>query len=483
MTTYIPFDPHEYSLDEVVLYTDRNPGHRVLVSATVAEIEIFEHLERPYLTGTLTFTDNDRILEIMDFQGTEFCEIRLSLHQNSRSVVNKKFVVRELKSVIPSSDFSDVITLSLIDYDAYYNALVNVNKAYDGTPGDIIEKILFDSFQTDGVSGRKRLIRSQGGSTAENTDPDLSSEIPEIAARAQSQARSYELQSIMRYIVPNLTPFQAIEILKRRATATNGSPFYCYATLKDNDLRFFDLYTMIARPSINRSDSFVYSSQLTQGGQGSGVDIGRIISTMSTIQGENTLKYIQNGDTGSLYEYTDTTFQIDHFIGYDLQRTIENLLGTEAYPTVDTRTSFNNKPLSEFRAKRRSRIAPTKIYENTLHNLYDEDDAVKHSAKAVANSLRNVLGKSGLKITIPGLHASPQANTHKTIGNVITVTSLTDEAGETTADRKRSGDYLIFATRHRFTQERYTCDLDLVKLANYRGNTRVGVTVRNTGAI
>ena len=101
----------------------------------------------------------------------------------------------------------------------------------------------------------------------------------------------------------------------------------------------------------------------------------------------------------------------------------------------------------------------------------------------MANSLRNVLGKSGLKITIPGLHASPQANTHKTIGNVITVTSLTDEAGETTADRKRSGDYLIFATRHRFTQERYTCDLDLVKLANYRGNTRVGVTVRNTGAI
>jgi len=471
MTDYIPFDPHEYNLDEVLLSTQRN-DHSVDITPTIAEIEIFEHLERSYLTGTVTFTDNDRIIEIMDFQGTEFCDIKLGLFQGDRRTISKRFVVRELLSVVPSSDFSDVVTLSLIDYDAYFNTLLNVNKTYDGTPGDIIEKILNDSFVG------KSLIRAQGGALGQSQDPSLQSEIPTEAARAQNQARSYELQSIMRYIVPNLKPFEAIEILKQRATATNGSPFYCFASLKDNDLRFFDLYTMLTNPSMNASDSFIYSSQMSQGNPQNGAELGRIISHMSTIQGENTLKYILNGDIGALYEYTDTTFQIDHFIGYDLQRTVANLLGSEMYPTVDTRTTFENKPLSEYRAKRKSRVAPTKIYNNALNNLYDEPDATKHSAKAVANSLRNVLGKAGLKITVPGLHMAPQRNAHKTIGNIVTVTSLAaGPGGGEIADRKRSGDYLIYATRHRFLQERYSVDLDLVKLANYRGNTRVGTAV------
>ena len=73
---------------------------------------------------------------------------------------------------------------------------------------------------------------------------------------------------------------------------------------------------------------------------------------------------------------------------------------------------------------------------------------------------------------------APQRNAHKTIGNIVTVTSLAaGPGGGEIADRKRSGDYLIYATRHRFLQERYSVDLDLVKLANYRGNTRVGTTV------
>jgi hypothetical protein len=466
--SYTPIDPHEYRLEQVILSTQRN-NHSVDVTKTLAEIEIFEHIERPYITGTVTFTDNDRIIEIMDFQGCEFCDIKLGLYQSSHNVT-RRFVVRELLSVVPSSDTTDVVTLSLIDYDAYYNSLVNVNKTYDGTPGDIIDKILFDSFP----NGTKRVIRSQGGVASQARNADLSSEIPEIAARAQAEARQYELQTQMRYIVPNLNPFEAIKILERRATAKNGSPFYCFATFKDNDLRFFDLYTMITTPSLNSSDSFIYSQQMSQGSSQQGADMARSISNMTTSQGENTLKYILNGDIGTLYEYSDPTFQVENFIGYDLQKTIQNLLGQDMYPTVDTRTTFNNKPLSEYRAQRKSRIAPSKIYEGALKNLYDEEDGARHSAKAVAASLRNILTKSTLQITVPGLHTMPQASAHKTIGNVITVLSLAGEDG--LADRKRSGDYLVYAARHRFVQERYSADMSLVKLANYRGNTRVGNT-------
>ena len=40
-------------------------------------------------------------------------------------------------------------------------------------------------------------------------------------------------------------------------------------------------------------------------------------------------------------------------------------------------------------------------------------------------------------------------------------------------DRKRSGDYLMFTAEHRFQTNKYSVRSDLVKIANYRGNTQL----------
>ena len=79
-----------------------------------------------------------------------------------------------------------------------------------------------------------------------------------------------------------------------------------------------------------------------------------------------------------------------------------------------------------------------------------------------------------ITIGVPGFHTMPQGG-NKTIGRIITFVSLGDmeQAPSEPLDRRRSGDYLIYAAVHSFSQEQYMCKMDLVKLSNFKGNTRV----------
>lgn len=469
-STYTPFDPHEYEMRSAILSTQRNQ-HVVDITTTLIELVIFEHLERGYLTGSLTYTDTGRSIEIMDFQGTEFLDIHLGLHQSEHSV-KKRFVIREVQSIVPSSDTTDVVTLAIIDYDAYLSSLINVNKMYEGKPSQIVSDILRDNY-----GPTKTAIRAGSGEILNEENYDLSSEIPEAAANAIAKATSYELQSSFRYLVPNLTPLEAIEVIRRRTTGLTGTPFFCYASLADQNLRFFDLYSLLQQPPINIKDPYVYSIQVAQRMGSSGSDLGRQIAKLTNPKNANTLALIMNGDIGSTYEFVDTTHGLEFTFKYDLDKVLRNLLVTNSYPAADTRTQFNGTRVSEYASKRIHRIGTANIYADNVKNIYEETSASKHSAKAISRSVRNLLGKSLLEITVPGLHSMPQDG-NKTIGRIISVLSLADVTQHTELfDRKRTGDYLVYGARHSFSQEKYTVGLSLVKIANYRGNTRAGDSV------
>ena len=61
---------------------------------------------------------------------------------------------------------------------------------------------------------------------------------------------------------------------------------------------------------------------------------------------------------------------------------------------------------------------------------------------------------------------------HSTIGNQLRIEiATTNPEPEKTAsriDKRKSGDYLIFATRHMFKREKYDLALTCVKLGNYK---------------
>ena len=47
------------------------------INGLVSDIEIFEHIDMPYLTGQVAFTDTFRLYDRLDFQGAEYCIIKM----------------------------------------------------------------------------------------------------------------------------------------------------------------------------------------------------------------------------------------------------------------------------------------------------------------------------------------------------------------------------------------------------------------------
>ena len=465
--SYTPFDPHEFEMRRAVLSTQRN-DHTIDITTTLIELNIFEHIERAYLTGTISFIDTGRSIEIMDFQGTEFLDIEFGLYTTPHRIT-KRFVIREVQSIVPTTDTTDTVTLRILDYDGYLNTLINVNKMYEGKPSQIIDNILKDYFES------KRIVRagdaSQFDSLVDEYDTASNPNADELNSYRQL---SQELQSSFRYIVPNLNPLEAIEMIKLRTTGLTGTPFFCFATLADNNLRFYDLYSLLQEAPINAGDPFVFSTQLSQRAPTTGAGLARQISKIKNPKNANTLELIMNGDVGSIYEYVDTTHGLEYRFNYDLEKVLSNLLTTNSYPAADTRSLFRNIPVSENLAERITKVTAGNIYDDAVHNYNEDMSTQRHSAKAISQSVRNLLGKSVLEIEVPGLHIIPQGG-NKTLGRVLSVVSIADgEQFNEGFDRKRTGDYMIYTTRHTLTPNNYTAALSLVKIANFRGNTQLG---------
>ena len=68
----------KYVLDSVLLFSSRSTIP-VELSNLVSDIDIYEHLDSPFLTAQVAMVDETRLMDRLDIQGAEFVEINLKL--------------------------------------------------------------------------------------------------------------------------------------------------------------------------------------------------------------------------------------------------------------------------------------------------------------------------------------------------------------------------------------------------------------------
>lgn len=61
----------KYVLDSVLIYSSRSTIP-VEIANIVSDLDIYEHLDTPFLTAQLAFTDESRLMDRLDIQGAEF---------------------------------------------------------------------------------------------------------------------------------------------------------------------------------------------------------------------------------------------------------------------------------------------------------------------------------------------------------------------------------------------------------------------------
>ena len=232
------FQPSSYVLKRVELFSDKLiDGASVRLERVVSDIDIFEHIEKSYLTGYITLLDNAGLFDRIDITGGETIEIEFKRPDSYSKEISKRFTIQYIETSSKVSDQAEIIMFALVEDIAFTSVSLNVNRSYSGKPFTIINNIL-----------------------DEYLDKKLSEE-------------NITSQNKIKLIVPNMSPLLACEWIKDRAVSTDGLPFYLFSTLIGDRLHFIDLGSMITdnspfrfpyNYSLSMSDYKKSDNQLTE---------------------------------------------------------------------------------------------------------------------------------------------------------------------------------------------------------------------------
>ena len=471
-----PRDPFSFLFQEILIHPSGRANKPLNVTSNVAELELYENINELSIHGSMTIIDTDSIVANVDVQGSELVTVKIMIPDSPDTSFIRSFRISKILDTSQGSDNVEAYTFQLVDEDTYKNTLHNVSRAYTGTTSEIIRNILIEFFPGKALGSSFR---------GEGRDPLLVGPKP--------------IQGKIKYIVPNINPYQAIKVLANRSTGPTGTPFYAFGTLCDRKIRFFDLKDLLGlEPPINQSRSGgqrVPQQSYTYSAAGANdpaiaTDHGMsfVISRLDTRETEDMLSLINEGDVGATYEYINTTGGYIDEYHHQATKMFERVWGrtpTQAplAPVFDPLAEVGGKYLSDYKSINISAIAASDIFDQAdVSSLNEDMTDIYHRSKSTGKALRHFTRKNALHIEVPGRNFFPVIpEKNMTISNKINIKVLANRDVKGTdpqysvLDRKKSGDYIILATKHVFNSVsgKYSCVHKLGKLGNVSGNTRI----------
>lgn len=444
--------PDEFRLLEVSLTAERLPRAINLTNITI-EIDIFESIHSPFLTGSLIILDDNQLYNSVKFQGTEKIKVVVSLGEMA-DPIEKNFVITRVANSYKTNDYTTVYHFDMVEDIGYLNNIQKISKMYDGTGESIIEKIVRDNIH-------KPIANIDGDYPHQTFRPSF--------------------QRLFRLLMPYITPFNATKLALDKITTENGLPYYLYSTLVDDNLVLADLETILERPAFNANNPFVYSQSQSNSAQSQGIQQQSYsIYNVNQPNIDETMLLGQLGAISSDYNVTNITTGQTQELRINIDDVITSLQSrgiiaeTDTYPIdrdfIPDPSGTNSQGLLDYVSRSFNEVAGTSYEYSENVNGYTEDNQEYH-LRIRKYIIEQLLLRNSQQITVPGfwfLTRDPKTS----IGNQINITIFKNDpdAAETQEiiDAKRSGNFIIAAKRHVFnaTEFRHICALDLVRLSS-----------------
>ena len=403
----------DVSIDKVKIITAK--GFYQDVGAQVINIQFYEDLFAPFITGSLILKDSLDLVNLFPFIGEEYLELEISTPTLDKNNIKGKYYIYKMTNREMVGDKSVVYQLHFISVEA----VVDLNKKTSRVFGDKISKLIepFIKDKTFGLESDKKVIIED---TLNNT----------------------------KYISNYWTPIENIMYLADTAINTNRSPSYVFFENRDG----FYFISLEKLYTAGVFQDFVYDKYTRDDRAGGG----------SVRNPEKDFKRILEISIPTAFDYMDrirSGMLSSRQVSYDVTKKTYSAKNYNMFQRFEQQKHLNKYPINSDRSifKASSRIIN---YPKNFGNFNGFGDVTNAKSNQERISLLKLAEANKINITVPG-------RCDYTVGQKIKldlkrIEPLSKKDGDTT-DKMFSGNYIIAAINHYVDREKHECYMEIIK--------------------
>lgn len=393
------------------------------------ELNIFENVMMPCMSGNIVIKDGVGMTSKINFDGNEYLTIALTKDIDNPEIFNfteRKFAIYKQTDRKEINQNAEMYTLHFVSEEFILSSQKKIRQYYKGTYTDIVKAILSNHLNVQFAT-------------------------PQIGNMETSTG-------IKEWLVPNMSPFDAIEFVTKRAIGEEGLPDYLFwqSNYGYNFITLSQLFKLQDPRYIIKFGAKNLSEQ----------------TLLDEIVGARDFKVISQFNAAENIQYG---VYAGKFIGFDtLTRTIKTTeLNRESIHGIQSKhpnkyalnSSFRNKDSKKASEMYDSLVTvypfQSKRFENgylkgtdsSTANIIDDTDNYILQRKMIFGNLM----QKKLRITIPG-------NFGLTAGSLVQldVPHRYNEQNNTQGDKTLAGVYMISAVRHIIRYDKHETIIETV---------------------
>ena len=439
----------DYKLDRVFLHN--HLGEITDIKNVMIELNIFESIYSNALTGSIVIADAQNLIGKLQINGTERISFKLSTPGSidERSIVDASvetghpFHIYKITDKRQLNSNTMVYTLHFASREFMRNLRTKVSQAFDGRFDMSALKILTDE---DLLDSKKQISFEPCG----NSD---------------------------KIVIPNLRPFDAINMMANRALPqmSNGVGYYFYETTKGIYFRSWDNMVSV-RGSYDRpiAQEFNYMPQNISADPQDyddkinhdykSVESYRFVNNFHDVAANTALgTYAHNVITYNIFD--KSVNKIDYNYEYEFAQTKHTEVANEKSNreryaiAASSYVDEDDKKISDYKESRVSLQPTTQFLHNEKKGAGYGIDVSQDGRKLAEreSQLNQVTNGTVLTMVVKG-------QSYLEAGDLIKFNMLTvDEKNPTMYDPQYSGKYVITKIRHQVTSKQYKMALECAK--------------------
>ena len=444
----------------VISSTVRNEEIVVDVLSNIKELRLYENIFNPYIDASIVLLDDFGLRTSLRVQGTERLKLVIgNADKPEEPLIIKYFFFSRIIDTRKTNERAEILSIELVEEHVYINSIKEISKSYTEKLENIIESIASIEL------GKQTVRRNFGGS----------------------------IQGVRKVIVPYLTPIEAMNWLKLRATTQTGSPLYLYGDLYSNNLIFSDLDNLLKQGVVNEDLPLIMNEASNSVG-----DDGDLLKTYYQV---NTVREVNSFDALALYEkgvvgsyYANIDAGSGQTVGshVTVREVVEDLytntvLSDDVVQNIfDPSLLIGDKLSDEYNSLHVYQVTSNNTY-NQYQSYHDETILLDQNSNIIESRLKvknKILNEVFLRNAIEiGMSGSLFFEGKITVGNKIRVLFLDpnvakdNESVADQIDRRKSGDFIILATHHLMIDQRHVCVLKISKLSDVPKNIKLDFNI------